>query len=395
MTQIRKITKAADIAKLTPPEKGHRIHYVNGVPGLGLRITAKDVRSWVFNYRVKGTLTERRYTIGRYPQPWPFSLAKDEAKVLRREVDQGGDPMGEIHDEREAPTVRDMAERYIEEFMPKKRESTQTEEKRRIRRLILPKIGNRKVREITLADMDKIHRNMAAHPYGANRTLSVCSVMFAKSIKWGWRETNPCKGVERYPEPARERYLSQKEIAGLSEVLAAYPNQVVANAVRFLLLTGARRGEVLKMKWADVDLETGVWVKPANTTKSKKPHRVPLSAAAMEVLASMERTNDFVFPGRKTDRSLCDLKNVWEKIRQDAGLKDVRLHDLRHSYASILASSGLSLPIIGRLLGHTQPATTARYAHLFDEPLREATEKVAAHVSSASKPTADVVKLRG
>jgi integrase len=188
--------------------------------------------------------------------------------------------------------------------------------------------------------------------------------------------------------------LSQAEIAHLSEALAAYPNKVVANACRFLLLTGARRGEVLKMKWADVDLEAGVWVKPANTTKSKKPHRVPLSAGALEVLASLERTNDFVFPGRKTDRSLCDLKNAWEKIRAEAGLEDVRLHDLRHSYASILASAGLSLPIIGQLLGHTQPATTARYAHLFDEPLREATEKVAAHVTSASKPKAEVVKLR-
>ena len=156
-------------------------------------------------------------------------------------------------------------------------------------------------------------------------------------------------------------------------------NQVSANAIRFLLLTGARRGEVLQAEWGQFDLSSGVWTKPSAHTKQKREHRVPLSEAAIELLEKIRRETNgqFVFPGRKPGAALAELKRSWQTIRRRANLENVRLHDLRHTYASILASSGMSLPIIGALLGHTQTSTTERYSHLQDDPLREATERVA------------------
>ena len=168
-------------------------------------------------------------------------------------------------------------------------------------------------------------------------------------------------------------------------VLAAYPDQQAANIVRMLLLTGARRGEVLSAKWADLDLEAGAWTKPGATTKQKTEHRVPLSAPVRALLASLPRSSEYVFPGLRGAPRRVDLKRVWPKICEAAGIKGVRLHDLRHTYASVLASSKQSLPIIGALLGQTQPATTARYAHLIDDPLRSATETAGAVLTGGAK----------
>ena len=218
--------------------------------------------------------------------------------------------------------------------------------------------------------------------------------MFALAIKWDWRSDNPARGIEKYLEEKRERYLSQDELARLTAALAEYPNQTAANAIRLLLLTGARKGEALSATWGQLDLEAGVWTKPSAHTKQKKLHRVPLSAPAMQLLSEMKSNaaSDHVFTGRAPGEPLQDIKGAWETIRKAANIEDVRVHDLRHTYASILASAGLSLPIIGALLGHTQPSTTARYAHLYDDPLRKATETVGAIV--AGQKPAEIVPLR-
>jgi integrase len=216
------------------------------------------------------------------------------------------------------------------------------------------------------------------------------------------RPDNPAQGVERAPEERRERFLTPAEIARLDEALAACPERVSANATRLLLLTGARRGEALGATWDQFDLAAGVWIKPATTTKQGKPHRVPLSAPALALLSEMRATADVenerrkrdglpelvhLFPG-KDGKLLTGIKRFWARVCKAAGISGVRLHDLRHTYASILASSGLSLPIIGSLLGHSQPATTARYAHLLDDPLRAATERAGAVITGASKTAA-------
>jgi integrase len=169
-------------------------------------------------------------------------------------------------------------------------------------------------------------------------------------------------------------------------------DQGAANAIRLLLLTGARRGELLAAHWTDIDLDAGVWTKPGATTKQKTMHRVPLSQAACQLLAAMKQQADseWLFPARFTPHRL-DLDDAWGVLRKTARIPDVRLHDLRHTYASVLASSGLSLPIIGQLLGHTTAQTTLRYSHLLDDPLRAATERASAVITG--KPDAEIVPL--
>jgi integrase len=221
--------------------------------------------------------------------------------------------------------------------------------------------------------------------------------MFSMAAKWGMRtDPNPCKGVERNQENKRERYLSGPELTRVTTALTELPDQGAANAIRLLLLSGARRGELLKARWDDVDLEAGVWSKPASTTKQEKRHRVPLSDAARRLLSEMQEQVDedaeWLFPAPRKPGPRTDLDDAWAALRGLAKVPDLRLHDLRHSYASVLASQGLSLPIIGALLGHASPTTTARYAHLLDDPLRRATEMASAVITG--KPSAKVVGLK-
>ena len=236
----------------------------------------------------------------------------------------------------------------------------------------------------------------ARAPTVANRTLAVLSKMFSLAVRWGWRIDNPCKGVERNQERKRTRYLTGPELTRLSAALAELRDQQAANAVRLLLLTGARRGELLAAKWDDIDLEAGVWVKPGATTKQDTEHRVPLSKAACRLLAEMREQAgehaDWIFPASRGGGHRPHINGAWIELRKAAKLGGARLHDVRHTFASTLASAGLSLPVIGALLGHSTPVTTARYSHLFDDPLRVAVERVSAII--AGQPPAQVVPLK-
>ena len=183
-------------------------------------------------------------------------------------------------------------------------------------------------------------------------------------------------------------------MARLTKALAGHPDRQSANIVRLLLLTGARKGEMLTATWGQFDLVNGVWTKPGATTKQRTEHIVPLSAPARQLLANLHKVRDdsgYLFPGRLGHRQ--DIKAAWTAICQAAGIEGLRVHDLRHSYASSLAGAGFSLPVIGALLGHTQPGTTARYAHLQDDPLRTATERAGALLSG--QPSAEIVPLKG
>ncbi|HEV2562262.1 MAG TPA: site-specific integrase [Rhizomicrobium sp.] len=296
--------------------------------------------------------------------------------------------------------------------------------------IILPRLGSKKISEVTPSDIDALHAHISSTtPVRANRTVEVLRKAFNLAIRWGIRSDNPASGVRRSPEEKRSRYLTPAEILKLGEALSAHREKTSANAIRLLMLTGARRNEVLHARWDMFDLDKGVWVKPSAHTKQRKEHRVPLSAPATQLLAEIaadaNATNSkqkaspspYVFPGRP-GKPITDIKRTWLTVCKSAGLtqriekrtKDgqvvktakgkpilvwqptVRVNDLRHTYASILASHGLSLPIIGALLGHTQAQTTTRYAHLYDDPLRAATERVAAVVTS--KGQAEIVPLR-
>lgn len=362
-------------AELEPPAKGNKVYYDSEIAGFGLRVTAAAARSFVLNYQIKGR--ERRYTIGSFPT-FSVAAARKEAKRLREMIARGDDPQGVRHLERGAPTVRDLADRYIEQHLPKKRHDAAADDKRMIEHYIIPALGGMKVVDVDFVDIDKLHRKItkAGKHYRANRVVSLLSKMFALAIRWTMRDSNPVKGVERNVEQPRERYLTDDEMGRLVRALLVHPERQAANVVMLLVLTGARKGEVLSAKWSDLDLDAGRWTKPASTTKQNKAHRVPLSPKAVELLSVIKGEAEpgaiYVFPGRKGDH-VTDLKHSWTTIRKAAKLEGVRLHDLRHTYASILASSGLSLPVIGGLLGHATPQTTARYAHLTDEAMREAT----------------------
>jgi integrase len=195
------------------------------------------------------------------------------------------------------------------------------------------------------------------------------------------RDDNPAKGIEKFHEAKRHRWLSADELSRLGKALDRHRNQKSANAIRLQLLTGARIGEVLSAQWQDFDLGRGVWVKPSHHTKQKRTEHLPLAKAAVALLEEIQEaqrnSSNFVFPGKSEIKPLVDLKKFWRTLVEDADIIDYRIHDNRHTHASQLVSSGMSLAIVGRLLGHTNPMTTQRYAHIADEPLRAAAEVMA------------------
>jgi integrase len=418
------------------PDKGARITYDGDVPGFGIRVTANGAQSFVLNYMSAGR--ERRMTIGRFPT-WSATAAREEARALRRKIDSGIDPMDEreseeaaVATERSAPTMKDLFTRYDAEHLPRKSPRAAADDRSMWRNIVLPQIGAMKVADVKPDDIDALHAAVSkTRPVRANRMVEVVRKAFNMAVRWGWRRDNPTSGVHRNQEQKRARYLSATEVMKLSEALTAHPEKSSANAIRLLLLTGARRGEVLGARWDMFDLETGIWVKPSTHTKQRKEHRVPISAPAVQVLSEIlvaakaaaladgTSISPYVFPGHE-GKPITDIKRTWLSVCRKAGLAEqveqrtregkvirndkgepamvwrttARVHDLRHTYASILASHGLSLPIIGALLGHTQPQTTARYAHLLDDPLRAATERVGAVVTAKAAKSADVVDLR-
>jgi integrase len=224
----------------------------------------------------------------------------------------------------------------------------------------------------------------------------VLSKMFALAVQWRMRPDNLIKGqegFERNPEIKRKRYLSGDELKRLTKALAKHPDQTVADIFRLLLCSGARRGEVLAMRWADVDLTAGKWVKPGSTTKQKTEHEVPISAPVRQLLSAIaERQSgkhglpEFVFPGNGDKGHVVEVKRAWKSVCKAADISGLRIHDLRHSFASQLASGGASLPLIGAPLGHSNPVTTHRYSHLFDDPQRAAVERVGAVIAAAGQP---------
>ncbi|MBL8667993.1 MAG: site-specific integrase [Rhodospirillales bacterium] len=417
------------VRALAVPAQGATITYDADVPGFGARITATGARAFVLNYRCAGR--ERRMTIGGFPT-WSTTAAREEARELRRKVDAGIDPMleREISDaaalaERSAPTMQHLFARYQREHLPRKAPRAAADDASMWRNIVLPRLGSRKVAEVRPDEIDALHAEVSrTRPVRANRMVEVVRKAFNLAIRWGWRADNPASGVHRNHEEKRARYLTDAELVQLCRALAAHSERTSASAIKLLMLTGARRGEVLTARWEMFDLDSGIWIKPSAHTKQRKVHRVPLSAPAVQLLIDLRvrasataattgtAMSAYVFPGGN-GQPITDLKRTWLSVCRAAGLAEkkeklapggsvvktdngepvmvwqatARLHDLRHTYASILASQGLSLPIIGALLGHTQPQTTARYAHLLDDPLRAATERVAARIAGNTGDT--------
>jgi integrase len=381
------------IAKLSPPPSGNLIEYDSEIPGFGVRITASGAVAFVLNYRIHGR--ERRYTIGRYPE-LTATAARERALQLRGRVLDGHDPLEEREQDRTEPTLGDLATQYLEQYAAThKRPTSIRNDRQMIEKIIVPKLGKHRLKSIGKKDIESLHAALKTTPFHANRVLALLSKMFTLAVQWGLRPDNPARGVPRFHEDRRERWLSEEEVRRFSQALDNYKDQNAANALRLLLLTGAREGEVLKADWSQFDLKRGIWTKPSHHTKQNNIEHVPLSGAAMGLLNGMKPkdSSEPLFPGADGD-SRVTLRRPWVQACRAAGLAEAfevkgkkrvltryrptfRIHDLRHTYASHLVSAGISLQIVGKLLGHTQPQTTARYAHVADEALRNATERFA------------------
>lgn len=373
------------VRDLDAPAKGNRIVYDDKISGFGVRITAAGKKSFVLNYYFKGR--ERRITIGAYPE-WTVLAARKRAEEYRLKIANGIDPLEEKQSAYAAPTMRELFKRYDEEYLPRLAPRTAADIRSMFAKIILPRIGAKKVSDVTFSDCEALHRFVSQdRPVRANRVHEALRRSFNLAIKWGWIADNPAARVERNTEHKRARYLTLDEIGRLLDALDAHPQRTSCAAIKFMLLTGCRRGEALGARWDQFDPALRVWVKPAATTKQRREHRVPLSSMASALLQDRRaardalpaddplRLSDFVFSGDE-GRALVDVKRTWAAVSKVAGLSNTRMHDLRHTFASIAVSQGQSLPVIGAMLGHTQPQTTARYAHLFDDSLLNAAEMV-------------------
>lgn len=352
------------------------------VTGFYVRIYPTGKKTYFIQFRNKNR-ESRKVKIGVHGSI-TTELAREKAIKLSLSISAGEDPsLKLVIEDQKVYTMEELAEKYLElHAKTKKRPKGYKEDKTAINEIILKKYGNRGVNSISTYDLQQLHAELKETPYKANRLRSLLSKMFTLAIQWGWRSTNPITGVEKYQEFKRYRWLSDEEVQKLWSVLETYHNQSVADVIRLLLLTGSRRNEVLHATWDQFDLEKGVWTKPAHSTKQKKMEHLPLSTVTLEILKDMkdESESPFLFPGKVPGKPLQEIKNAWNTIRKRADLGDLRMHDLRHTHASHLVSSGLSLSIVGKLLGHAHAATTQRYAHLADEPLRQATEVFGAKI---------------
>jgi integrase len=383
-----RITKRS-VEALTPAADGaEAVLWDTELKGFGARVQRGATKSYVLHYRVgagRGAPL-RKLTIGRHGSPWTAELARAEAKRLLGLVAQGRDPANAKAEAKTAPTVSELAERFLTEHAQAKRKaSTAREYRRLLEHVVLPAIGKRKVNDVARRDIERLHQARRQTPTEANRSLACLSTMFNIAERWGMRPdgSNPCRHVEKYPQRRHERFLSPAELARLGDALAAYTGSPYAvAAVKLLVFTGARLGEVLGLRWEWIDFERGEARLPDSKTGAKTLHLPP---PALAVLAELPRLdgNPHVIVGAKEGAALVNLEKPWRAIRKAARLDDVRLHDLRHAFASVAASSGMGLPIIGKMLGHTQAATTNRYAHLASDPVKAAAAAVAGKIAAA------------
>jgi integrase len=330
-------------------------------------------------------------------------------------VAHGSDPAALKAAERRASTLRELAEIFLAEHVEAKRKRTTAAHYRSLlEKAVVPELGNRKAEQVTPSDIAKLHTKMRSRPYQANRMLAVVGALYVfagkrKLVSLGF---NPARGIEKYPEKRHERFLTADELSLIGDAIreaetVGLPYEIddtkatakhapkkanrrtkigahAAAAFRLLILTGARLREILHLKWEHLDLQRGLLLLPDSKTGKKA---IVLNAPSLDILANLPRVGTYVIAGQAAgtdnDKPRADLNRPWRAITKRAGLNGLRLHDLRHTHASVGAGLGFGLPIIGKLLGHTQPSTTARYAHLDTDPLRRASEHIGSEIAAA------------
>ncbi len=378
---MAKITKRS-VDAAAPSDKEFFI-WDEELKGFGLRIYPSGRKMYLAQFRAGGRL--RRVNIGLHGALTP-DVARTEAMKHLSEVRLGGDPAGDRDRRKASPTMKEFGQRFLDEHVASHcKPTTQAEYKRSVELFINPKIGTHRIIDVTRADVVELHQSLKGTPYQANRTLGVLSIMFTVAHTWGVRTdgVNPCWKVKRYKEIKRERYLSPDELARLGKVLRESNSEPEAvNCIRLLLLTGCRLSEIQTLKWGHVDLEAGVLRLPDSKTGAKL---VAIGKAVAEVFKTIPKVKDnpYVIAGQIEGQHLIDMQRPWRRLRKRAGMDDLRIHDLRHSFASDALQLGEDLPMIGKLLGHTQVQTTARYAHLKTDPIKAAADKVADAIATA------------
>jgi integrase len=359
----------------------------------------KKAKIYSVKYRFLGR--QRWYVIGKHGSPWTPRTARTEAKRLLGLVASDVDPAAAKKAKKEAPTVAEVVAQFLEEHASNLKPRTAGEYRRLFDTVILPALGRSKIAAVTRQDVAALHHSRKTTPGSANRMLALLSKLFNKAEAWGYRpdNSNPCRHVEKYPEQARDKMLSGEELARLGDALNAYSGSpYIPAAIKLLVFTGARLSEVLGLRWEQIDFERGeVRLAVHKTSRKTGAKTIHLPPPALAVLSELPRVegNPFVIVGGVPGAALVNLEKPWLAIRKAAGLDDVRMHDLRHCFASVAASSGLGLPIIGKMLGHSQPQTTQRYAHLASDPVKAAAASVAGTIAAAmsGKPAAEVIDL--
>ena len=353
------------------------------LPGLAVRVYPSGTRTYVVQTR--GPYGARRVTLGRHGEISATEARRRAWQVIAR-IKAGQEPLPEHSTSRRAagPRLADMAARYMDEYVAVHcKPATLRIRSAAIYRHIVPRLGKLRIGAVRRRHVTTLHHRLAGTPVQANNVIITLSQIYTKAQDWGIvaEGTNPCRHVELYRQRKRERFLTEAEFRRLGRVLdeaeesgGATPEAIAA--IRLLILTGCRRGEILGLRWEEVDLEAREL--RLRDTKTG-PRVVPLSPAAVQLLAGLPRAEGsrWVIPGRKHGTHMVRLGNAWRLLRKRAGLDDVRLHDLRHSFASSALALGESLPMIARLLGHRQIASTARYAHLARASVHEAAARVA------------------
>jgi integrase len=387
------------------------------VKGFGVRCrkrTAKGKLGSKTYFLKHGTGNDQQWIrIGVHGSPWTVDAARKEALRLLGLFVAGENPAHVRDDKKRDLTISKLCEIYLEEGCAHKKPTTVQIDAGRIKRHIEPLLGRKKVGDLDRRDVDRFLKDVAdgktaaderTKPRGraivrggkgtANKAVALLSAAFSFAVDREIVDRNPVLGIKKYREGRSERYLAAAELERLGEALKSAEKRELPGAltaIRLLALTGARRGEILSARWEYVDFERSLMILP----DSKTGHKVLLlGAPALEVLENAVRIkgNPFICPGASPGKSVVNIQKVWNRIRNDAGIPDVRLHDLRHSFASVSAAEGDSLLVIGKLLGHANQSTTQRYAHLADDPLRLAADKTAGRIAAMMNGDQELLK---
>lgn len=413
-----KLTKRLIDAAAADPEGREFFLWDSEVKGFGLRVKPSGGKSFILKYRI-GTQT-KRHTICKVGNPYTVDEARDVARDLLRDIRHGADPAADKKEKLKAETVAELASLYLGDegkaAKPRKKESSWERDRIAIERHVLPLLGRKIARNLSGADIERFQADVAAGKTAmdekvgfrrrvivtggkgtAARATSALRAMLEFAVSRKLLPENPAHRVALFKPETKDRTLTQSEVGALAKGISILEglgmlSSNMAAAIKLLLLTGARKNEIATLRWDYVDLERGLLLLPDSKTGAKA---IPLPAAAARIIANLSRRSEWVLPSTRNDGPIIGLQKAWEMVRVWCGVEDVRIHDLRHSFATFAVSDGASLYLVGKALGHKQSRTTERYAHVADDPVKAVVDRTAGRLAALMEGggEAEVVSL--